>query len=174
MDARSRTGGSGEQEAPGARLEFAMQFTSSPRGARLARRLAEDRLARWGYGPGSEVSETVRLLVAELTANAVRHGTVPGRDFRLRVALDGEAGLVRIEVADSRARLPRRVGPSGEEEGGRGLLLVEALARRWGVEPRSPVGKTVWAEVAVEPPTSPGKGQVGPRTLSGSARAVAL
>ena len=35
-------------------------------------------------------------------------------------------------------------------ECGRGLLLVEALASRWGVDERKGPGKTVWAEYAVQ------------------------
>ncbi|WP_405888039.1 ATP-binding protein [Streptomyces sp. NBC_01136] len=134
---------------------FAMQFTSSPRGARLARQLTVRRMAEWGYPPSSDPSGTVSLLVAELAANAVRHGHVPGRDFHLRIALDVPTRLIRIEVADASARQPRFgsetvAGP--EDESGRGLLLVAVLAVRWGTAPRTPVGKTVWAEVVVDAP----------------------
>jgi anti-sigma regulatory factor (Ser/Thr protein kinase) len=96
----------------------------------------------------------VGLLVAELASNAVRHGRVPGRNFRLRLALVAAARTIRIEVSDAREdRLPvRPQAPSAEEETGRGLLLVELLATRWGVTPRHPVGKTVWAECAAEAP----------------------
>ncbi|WP_406474749.1 ATP-binding protein [Streptomyces sp. NBC_01615] len=132
---------------------FAMQFTSSPRGARLARRLAVRRMEEWGYPPSSDTSGTVALLVGELAANAVRHGRVPGRDFALRIALDAGSRLIRIEVADASASTPRLdpetvAGP--EDETGRGLLLVEALAVRWGTAPRDPVGKTVWAEILAD------------------------
>ncbi|MFF4231107.1 hypothetical protein [Streptomyces sp. NPDC001820] len=41
--------------------------------------------------------------------------------------------------------------PSSDDESGRGLLLVDVLAARWGVAPRVPIGKVVWAEVAMEP-----------------------
>ncbi|MGY3202553.1 ATP-binding protein [Streptomyces sp. TE5632] len=128
------------------------QFASTPRGARLARRLAVRCLEEWGHPPASDVSCTVALVVGELAANAVRHGRVPGHDFRLRIALDEVAGLVRIEVADAAAaKRPPVVPPSScpEGESGRGLLLVDVLAECWGWEPREPVGKTVWAEVPV-------------------------
>ena len=76
----------------------------------------------------------------------VRHGRVPGRDFHLRVTFDVRAHLIRIEVADASASPPllapaTAAGP--DDETGRGLLLVEALAVRWGTVPRDPVGKTV-------------------------------
>ncbi|MCX4726303.1 ATP-binding protein [Streptomyces sp. NBC_00440] len=128
---------------------LSMQFTSSPRGARLARRAAVRRLGEWGFPPMSDASCTVALLVAELAANAVQHGRVPGRDFHLLVAFDGRASRFRIEVSDACAdRSPvHPVAPAAEEESGRGLLLVDVLAVRWGWVPRVPVGKTVWADV---------------------------
>ncbi|WP_155055674.1 ATP-binding protein [Streptomyces blattellae] len=128
------------------------QFASSPRGARLARRLAVRRMEEWGYPSQSDASCAVALVVAELAANAVRHGRVPGRDFGLRLALDRAAGLVRVEVADAAtAKRPPAAPPSSAPEGesGRGLLLVDALAVRWGSAPRHPLGKTVWAEMPV-------------------------
>ncbi|MCX4907554.1 ATP-binding protein [Streptomyces sp. NBC_00878] len=135
---------------------FAEQFVSSPRGARLARRLAVRCMEEWGHPPASEASCTVALVVGELAANAVQHGRVPGRDFGLRLVLDAAAGLVRIEVADAAsAKRPPMAPPSSypEDESGRGLLLVDVLAVRWGSEPRRPVGKTVWAEVPIEAST---------------------
>lgn len=139
-------------EAPGGQV-FAAQFASSPRGARLARRLAVRRMEDWGHPPASDASCTVALVVGELAANAVRHGRVAGRDFGLRLALDTAAGLLRIEVADAAStKRPPTVPPPSYPEGesGRGLLLVDVLALRWGTAPRRPLGKTVWAEVAVE------------------------
>jgi anti-sigma regulatory factor (Ser/Thr protein kinase) len=110
-------------------------------------------MEEWGHPQASDVSCTVALVVGELAANAVRHGRVPGHDFGLRLALDAAAGLVRIEVADAAAaKRPPTAPPSSypEGEGGRGLLLVDVLAVRWGSAPRRPVGKTVWAEVPIE------------------------
>ncbi|MFI8855718.1 ATP-binding protein [Streptomyces prasinus] len=130
---------------------FSQRFSSTPRGARLARRLVLHQLDAWGVPHGSEASDTAALLVAELAANAVTHGRVPGRDFEVTVKLLGRT--VRIEVSDTRGELrppapdtPRpALGPLAET--GRGLLLVEALADRWEVLDRPPVGKTVAAEL---------------------------
>ncbi|WP_425265057.1 ATP-binding protein [Streptomyces regalis] len=135
---------------------LAAQFASSPRGARQARQLAVRHMEEWGYPTASDASCAVALVVAEFAANAVRHGRVPGRDFGLRLALDVAAGLVRVEVADAASanRPPATLPPSAPEgESGRGLLLVDALAARWGSAPRHPLGKTVWAEVPVAPST---------------------
>ncbi|KAB1987673.1 ATP-binding protein [Streptomyces triticiradicis] len=135
---------------------FAERFPSSPRGARLARRLAVRRMEEWGHPPASDASCAVALVVGELAANAVRHGHVPGHDFGLRLALDTAAGLVRIEVADAAAgKRPPVTPPSPHPEGesGRGLFLVDVLAARWGTAPRRTLGKTVWAEVPIEAAT---------------------
>lgn len=139
----------------GTTTSAAAQFTSSPRGARLARRFAVRCMEAWGHPPASDVSCAVALVVGELAANAVQHGRTPGHDFGLRLALDAVAGLVRVEVADAAAaKRPPASAPSScpDGESGRGLLLVEALAVRWGWAPRHPVGKTVWAECATKAP----------------------
>ncbi|MEV5146502.1 ATP-binding protein [Streptomyces sp. NPDC052727] len=133
---------------------FTMRFSSTPRGARLARRLCGTRLDAWGIPYGSDAHDTLTLVTAELCANAVRHGHVAGRDFRVCLTTAPATGTVRIEVTDTRGeRLPRLPAPAPEadpRDGGRGLLLVEALADRWGWTPRADggPGKTVWAELA--------------------------
>ncbi|MFF4664211.1 ATP-binding protein [Streptomyces sp. NPDC001282] len=138
---------------------FAMGFTSTARGARLARRLAAVRLHEWGVPYGTGPHESVVLVVAELAANAVRHGHVPGRDFHLLLRVTAEdRPTVRVEVSDTRGeRVPPRPGQlpvpapgSGLVGGGRGLLIVEGIADRWGWHPRRHApGKTVWAECEI-------------------------
>ncbi|GGZ54194.1 hypothetical protein GCM10010371_12220 [Streptomyces subrutilus] len=134
---------------------FAAQLPATPRGARLARRLVVGQLDAWGVA-----AEGAAVVVAELAANAVTHGRVPGRDFRIVLVLAG--GVLRIEVADARAdRIPGARDAAGDDEGGRGLLLVAAVADRWGVDRGLPPGKTVWAELRVDGgPGGPGAGRV--------------
>ncbi|GHG11106.1 ATP-binding protein [Streptomyces zaomyceticus] len=125
--------------------EFTLRLSSTRRGARLARLLAVQQLHDWGV-TGSP-AEAVELVVAELAANAVRHGRVPGRDFEVR--MERGEDHVRIELSDARGE--RRPVPVGRpDEGGYGLLLVAALATAWGVKDRC-VGKTVWATVPLTP-----------------------
>ncbi|QFQ97535.1 ATP-binding protein [Streptomyces phaeolivaceus] len=129
---------------------FTQRFGSTPLGARLARHLALNQLHAWGIRYGSEASDKAAVVVAELAANAVTHGRVPGRDFELRLSLP--TGSLRIEVTDTRAeRLPPRPGtvrPARPlDEDGRGLVLVDALADRWEVRDRNPPGKTVLVEI---------------------------
>ena len=132
--------------------EFTQRFSSTRLGARLARHLALYQLHRWGYPPESGPAEAAGLIVAELAANAVTHGRVPGRDFELELTLTTK--VLRIDVSDTRTeRRPPEPGEKAEPgplaESGRGLLLVEALAERWTVLDRSPVGKTVRAELVI-------------------------
>lgn len=125
---------------------FTVQLSSTPRGARLARLLATEQLRSWGLP-----LDPARHIVAELAVNAATHGRVPGRDFRLTLYV--VADTLRIEVTDTRGeQLPQPQPPAPDAESGRGLLLVEAFADRWGVtEDRSP-RKTVWAELRLTPP----------------------
>ncbi|MEW2047590.1 ATP-binding protein [Streptomyces sp. NPDC005476] len=138
---------------------FEMHFTSTPRGARLARRLAAQRLDAWGIPYDTYAHDVIVLVVAELTANAVRHGHVPGRDFHLLLRVSESADTVRVEVTDTRTeRTPPRPealsAPGSEATSGRGLLLVANLATRWGWRPRpAGPGKTVWAEYVFSTPT---------------------
>lgn len=131
-----------------------MLLSSTPRGARLARLLAVNALRNWGIP-----DEAASHVVAELAANAATHGRLPGRSFRLSLYVIGST--LRIEVTDTRGdRLPAPQAPDAVAESGRGLLLVEALADRWGVtEGRYPL-KVVWAELRFGPP-EPGTSSCG-------------
>ncbi|MBT2528847.1 ATP-binding protein [Streptomyces sp. ISL-99] len=131
-----------------------MRFTSTPRGARLARRLVSHRLHEWGHPYGVDTNDTLTLITAELTSNAVRHGHVPGRDFHLR--LTQTAATLRIEVTDTRTeKQPLLAHTPADATSGRGLLLVAALATHWGVTRRTAApGKTVWAELHLRSTTS--------------------
>jgi anti-sigma regulatory factor (Ser/Thr protein kinase) len=132
-----------------------MRFSSTPRGARLARRMCEHCLDAWGVPYDSDAHDIVTLVAAELCANAVQHGHVPGRDFQVHMTAAPSTRTVRIEVTDTRGEnVPLLAAdPSPDGESGRGLLLVAALADRWGCSPRSGggPGKTVWAECTAYP-----------------------
>ncbi|MDF3141575.1 MULTISPECIES: ATP-binding protein [unclassified Streptomyces] len=124
--------------------QFAVQLSATRRGARLARLLAERQLVDWG-----RTVEGGTHVVAELASNAVLHGRVPGRDFRLRLKLHADRTL-RIEVTDARGdRIPQvRDAVGADADSGRGLLIVAAYADRWGVDEAPANCKTVWAELA--------------------------
>ncbi|MFJ8021336.1 ATP-binding protein [Streptomyces sp. NPDC096311] len=129
--------------------ELSQRLSSTPRGARLARHLTAHQLAAWGYPHDSDVNDTAQHVVAELAANAVTHGRVPGRDFELRLLRLPE-GVLRIEVSDTRGDRRLRFGAGeADGEGGRGLVIVALLAPVWGIADRH-VGKTVWAELPLK------------------------
>ncbi|MFH8614378.1 ATP-binding protein [Streptomyces sp. NPDC017979] len=131
-------------QPPTATRQFSVQLSATRRGARLARLLAVQQLQSWGCEHAN-----VSHVVAELAANAVMHGRVQGRDFRLRLLMT--PGVIRVELIDARSdRAPVRRHRNEDEpaaEGGRGLLIISGLADRWGVSSGPPPCKTVWAEL---------------------------
>ncbi|MEU3223935.1 ATP-binding protein [Streptomyces sp. NPDC006976] len=147
------------QPAAPARM-FSQLLSSTPRGARLARLLAVNELQSWDAPP--DLTERAELVVAELASNAVRHGRVPGRGFRLTLAYTPPAQHLSIEVTDARGdqrpELPP-YEPASLAEGGRGLLLVAALVDDWDCAPYPPSGKTIRAAISAgDRFTSPANG----------------
>ncbi|MER5883416.1 SpoIIE family protein phosphatase [Streptomyces sp. NPDC001941] len=102
-----------------------------------ARRLARRALARWDL---EELSDSVELLVSEVVTNAVRYAERPVTLRLLRT------DVLRCEVGDDSPQLPRQRRARETDEGGRGLFLVNRLARRWGAT-RLSTGKVVWFEL---------------------------
>ncbi|MEV5442189.1 ATP-binding protein [Streptomyces sp. NPDC052644] len=131
---------------------FSVPLSATRRGARLARLLAAERVREWGAE-----SDAALLVVAELAANAVLHGRVPGRSFRLTLTVT-RAGTLRVEVTDTRGdRTPVRGRLAGEVlgESGYGLVLVEELADRRGVRHGPVPCKTARAELDPAPGSGP-------------------
>ncbi|WP_406459112.1 ATP-binding protein [Streptomyces sp. NBC_01622] len=136
---------------------FSALLPPTPRGARQARLLAVQQLRDWDLP-----LDPAEHVVAELAANAATHGRVPGRDFRLTLYVVG--GTLRIEVTDTCGdRPPRPQHPATDAESGRGLLLVEALADRWGVARGPNPRKTIWAELDLTPEPEHGSSCSGAR-----------
>ncbi|WP_189873091.1 ATP-binding SpoIIE family protein phosphatase [Streptomyces bluensis] len=102
-----------------------------------ARRLARHALSRWGL---EELSDSVELLISEVVTNAVRYASRPVTLRLLRT------DVLRCEVTDDVPQLPRLRQARATDEGGRGLYLVNKLARRWGAT-RLSTGKVVWFEL---------------------------
>lgn len=140
-----------------------------PRSAAAARRFVGDRLQEWSL---DELRDDALLAVTELVTNAVLHARTPllvcvsTENGHVELAVfDGNqalpqprpprddlaqdlAAVLRAEAAVDEPALDERdprldVGPAGSVAGGRGLLLVAALAAEWGVSPLSD-GKAVW------------------------------
>ncbi|GAB2881975.1 SpoIIE family protein phosphatase [Nocardioides pacificus] len=104
-----------------------------------ARAFTRDTVRQW-CEEGTE--ETATLLVSEMVTNALIHAVGPAV-----LELTPVDGGVRIAVTDREPQHPQPRSASPDALGGRGLLLVEALAEQWGIEGAG-VGKTVWATLA--------------------------
>lgn len=106
---------------------------------RAARQFVREALRLWDL---DELTDTVTLLVSELVTNAVVHA---GSEVDVLVRLTGEMACVEVTDTSEVEPVPREAAL--EDASGRGLALVEAIARRWGVRPCPGGGKTVWFEV---------------------------
>jgi anti-sigma regulatory factor (Ser/Thr protein kinase) len=113
-----------------------------PQTLREARQWTSQTLQDWHR---TASTHTIEQLVSELLANSIEHA----RTTSVGVCLISTDRTVLIEVSDSDAdRLPARRSPGPDDTSGRGLLIVDELSDRWGVQVTDH-GKTVWCEVAV-------------------------
>ncbi|MGW3492173.1 ATP-binding protein [Streptomyces sp. NPDC001020] len=120
--------------------EYHAAFAVGEHSARHLRRIL--RLYLVGSGL-ADVTDAAELALTELVANVVRH--VPGR--RCRICFLLQPGGVRVEVADDCPELPARARVDPLGDGGRGMVIVDAVTDRWGVTVRPDRrGKTVWFE----------------------------
>ncbi|QOV42675.1 ATP-binding protein [Streptomyces chromofuscus] len=121
-----------------------VEYDPRPSAVREARAEVRRRLEGWGLadrdGAGDDLVSTAELLVSELATNALLHAA-----SRFRLTLTAAHGVLRCEVSDGGRRVPQ-VLDAGSSQSGRGMFLVEALARRWGCHQDGP-GKTVWFEL---------------------------
>ncbi|WP_435241121.1 ATP-binding protein [Streptomyces cucumeris] len=116
-----------------------------PRSVGRARVLLREQARSWDLP--EEVTETAALLLSELMTNACRHARVsPGREVRARCVVRDEK--LRVEVSDASDVMPQPRQAAPEDESGRGLALIAALADGWDAERRPcGIGKTVWFEL---------------------------
>jgi anti-sigma regulatory factor (Ser/Thr protein kinase) len=128
------------------RQNLQLALPVSRNSVRLARRVAHTVLAAWQL-PDTE--ETAVLLLSELVTNVIQHAQ--GTET-ITIELEAVGGCLRIEIADEGLGWPQPRTPGESDESGFGLLLVDALASKWGVR-ETATGKAVWAEL--EPPQAP-------------------
>ncbi|MFF3529886.1 ATP-binding protein [Streptomyces rubiginosohelvolus] len=98
------------------------------------------------YGQGGLCQAGPLAEVAHLD----RRGVPPGRGFKVHIYLERVESIIRVEMHDSGGGVVCAADgpPEADDEGGRGLLLVAALADKWGVAQRNP-GKVVWCEFSI-------------------------
>lgn len=139
-----------------------LEFGAFPSAVPCARLHARAILREWDL---TETADTIELVVSELVTNAVAasecHDGQPTYERRaglpaVVLRLSAQELRVLVEVWDDAPTGPIRRDSRHDEERGRGLMLVEALAERWGYyAPQHGFGKVVWAEVAITPVTTP-------------------
>jgi anti-sigma regulatory factor (Ser/Thr protein kinase) len=114
----------------------------SPAAPGLARQHLRERVDGWPV----EVVDLAVLMTSELVTNAVVHGHAP-----VELLVIDDAVRVRVEVADGLPG-PLSYAPDGAavvRTSGRGLIIVDRLADRWGCRPREDLtGKVVWFELS--------------------------
>ncbi|MFJ3496083.1 ATP-binding protein [Streptomyces sp. NPDC086091] len=137
-----------------------LTLAATPNAVAWARRHTVDVLQHWRFPV--EGIEVARLLVSELATNAIQHARPPasttapylGNDAIGTIVLKlwPTARGVLVGVTDHDPRPPTPRASDSHATGGRGLLLTQTMANRWGhyPEPSRP-GKTVWAEVPTQP-----------------------
>jgi anti-sigma regulatory factor (Ser/Thr protein kinase) len=133
------------------RIISGLTLAATPTAVPLARALIRLSHNHWGF---PELIEDSELLVSELATNAIQAS--PALAF-MRIHIGLFTSVARIEVWDRGDGRPQPVPSGGTDEGGRGLLLVEALAAEWGWSVRrGRFGKVVWAELKLpHEPVSP-------------------
>jgi len=120
--------------------EASTKLDPTPVSAKDARRFVTMTLRRWGWRGDLDVAQ---LLTSELVTNAVLHARTT---VELFVAVSGNR--LRVRVTDRGAGSPEVLDAPSTAESGRGLMLVDALASRWGVD-RDQQCKAVWFEVTL-------------------------
>jgi len=107
----------------------------------------------WEWAAPVDIA-AAELLVSELVTNGVQAAGAIGGKPPVGLRLSAGNGVVLIEVWDGNPRPPEPAEledgiPPLDQEGGRGLFLVEMLSERWGWYPtRNPEGKVIWCELS--------------------------
>ncbi|MYV55480.1 ATP-binding protein [Streptomyces sp. SID3212] len=130
-----------------------LTLAAVPTAACCARTFTKCTLRWW---EATDVMDDALLIISELVTNAVK-ATGPNTpdptwsDVRAEHVLGVQLRVVDmnlyVEVWDRAGEIPTPKAPSADDEGGRGLLLVQSLTRRWGTFRPPAGGKIVWAEL---------------------------
>ncbi|MFD3439772.1 ATP-binding protein [Streptomyces sp. NPDC058685] len=127
--------------------EASVTLPSDPASVSAARKFVTDILSEWGLPADDEAGDTVRLIVSELTTNAVQHTFGQSPTFTVDLRLERDEELV-IGVTDSHPRWPQRLPAAVRQDNGRGMIIIRSLTAECGgrlsVTPTAEGGKTVW------------------------------
>ncbi|WP_405386016.1 SpoIIE family protein phosphatase [Streptomyces sp. NBC_01102] len=119
---------------------------ADPEGLSDARAIVRQALSDWDM---ADLADDAELVTGELLVNVLLH-TEGGAVLTLEV-LPEPVRRIRLSVQDRSSVWPRRRTPGETSTSGRGLLLLDAVATCWGIEPRGE-GKAVWCEMGPNPP----------------------
>lgn len=119
------------------------RYPATPEAAQQARRDIALALETWGL---PQLVDVAKQVVTELVANAVEH--TDASTVGASITRTGTESA-RIVVTDTSRTRPTPGRPAADDENGRGLVLVDALAHAWGSE-LVHGGKRVWAELRVD------------------------
>ena len=127
-------------------LRSFLELGALPGAVPCARLHARNVMCEWGL---TGLGDDVEILVSELVTNAVAAARSLARGLPVRLWLLCDKARVLIVVWDGCPRAPVRIDVSGDEESGRGLLLVETISDQWGSYPTPATGgKAAWAVTA--------------------------
>ncbi|NGO45539.1 ATP-binding protein [Streptomyces ureilyticus] len=130
-------------EVTAPRLRCVLPFEAEPAEVPLLRKAAAAQLDQWGM---REAAEEAELLVTELATNVIKH---VGEGTSATLILELQRERLRVEVHDKSREIPSLRTTDCDEECGRGLHLLAALAVDWGTV-LSAAGKSVWCEVSLD------------------------
>ncbi|WP_371616040.1 ATP-binding protein [Streptomyces sp. NBC_00454] len=127
------------------RSRCVLPFAAEPVELPLLRRIVRDQLAVWGL---PTLTDDAQLAVTELTTNVIKHVGV-GTSATLVLEPTPTEGRLRVEIHDKSHSAPVVAQQSRDEESGRGLQMLAALAVDWGTV-LTATGKAVWCELALQ------------------------
>ncbi|MET9220413.1 ATP-binding protein [Streptomyces sp. NPDC003300] len=140
------------------RLPALWRFPARPESVRRARHAVAEALPR---GVEPQLAADLGLVTSELVTNAVRHGDRCEEDAVIELVLWPADGHYWVAVSDGGPEKPELAEAGPESEGGRGLVLIDALAEVWGVVPRPVRGKSVVAGLSDVSRSRPGAVRTG-------------
>jgi anti-sigma regulatory factor (Ser/Thr protein kinase) len=119
-------------------VQVSRSFDADPASVREARSFVASAAAELDV---DDLAWVLQQVVSELATNAVIHARTP-----FTLTLSGGPTRVRVEVHDTSARRIQKRDYDADATTGRGMQLVQAFARDWGVD-TDPDGKTIWVEL---------------------------
>lgn len=144
-------------------LAASLRMTAVSSAVACSRRFVQHNLTRWKL---EDLAETTTLIMSELVTNAIKASGITDPRVKpqqakaehvIGIQLRAVNASLYVDVWDRTEATPVRKNPAFDAESGRGLLLVDLLAKQWNIFRPKVGGKVVWAELPLglpveEPP----------------------